>query len=196
MENTCAMGHIDHPIGLPESVTDGEIILDSHTILDAEEHLRGEDEEMLRRFDTSHRSTLEQTQVAIRRWIDARAAGGPMFAYALRQPSRLLMGGCEIRLLSPNRANISYWIFPEFRNQGYATRALMLLCENVARIQHIQEIEAHIDADNIASRRVAEKAGFIETGIVEDKSWAGAISSRVLYVRPVIRHEQSARPAD
>ena len=46
----------------------------------------------------------------------------------------------------------------------------------------------HIDADNTASRRVAAKAGFIETGIVEDRLWAGAISSRVLYVRPVIRH--------
>ena len=189
------MGPIDHPIRLPESLTDGEIILDSHTILDAEAHLRGEDEEILLRFDTSQRSTLEQTRVAIRRWIDARAAGGPMFAYAFRQPSRLLMGGCEIRLLSPDRAKVSYWIFPEYRNQGYATRALALLCENAARIMHIQEIEAHIDADNIASRRVVEKAGFIETGIVEDKSWAGVISSRVLYVRPVIRHEQSAWPA-
>jgi len=181
------MGHIDHPIRLPESLTDGEIILDSHTILDAEAHLRGEDEEMLRRFDMSPRSTLEQTRAAIRRWIDARAAGGPMFAYALRQPLRLLMGGCEIRLLSPDRAKVSYWSFAEFRNQRYATRALTVLCEYAARIQHIQEIEAHIDADNIASRRVAEKAGFIETGIVEDVSWAGTISSRVLYVRPVVR---------
>ena len=194
-ENVCAMGHIDQPIRLPESVTDGEIILDSHIILDAEAHLRGEDEEMLRRFDTSRRSTLEQTRVAIRRWIEARAAGGPMFAYALRQPSRLLVGGCEIRLLSPDRASVSYWIFPKFRNQGYATRALALLCETAARIQNVKEIEAHIDADNIASRRVAEKAGFIETGTVEDESRAGTIVSRVLYVRPVIRHEQPAWPA-
>jgi ribosomal-protein-alanine N-acetyltransferase len=110
-----------------------------------------------------------------------------MFAYALRQPSGLLMGGCEMRLLSPDCANISYWIFPEFRNQGYATRALTLLCKYAARILHIQGIEAHIDADNIASRRVVEKASFIETGLVEDKSSAGTISSRVLYVRPVVQ---------
>jgi hypothetical protein len=70
------MGHIDHPIRLPELLTDDAIILDSHTILDAEAHLRGEDEEMLLRFDTSLRSTLEQTRAAIRRWIDARAAAG------------------------------------------------------------------------------------------------------------------------
>ena len=60
--------------------------------------------------------------------------------------------------------------------------------------------EAHIDADNIASRRVAEKAGFIETGIVNDESRAGTISARVLYARPVIRPSETrngfARGAD
>jgi RimJ/RimL family protein N-acetyltransferase len=181
------MGHIDHPIRLPESLTDGEIILDSHTMPDAEAHLQGEDEEMLLRFGSSRRANLEQTRAAIRRWIEARAAGGPMFAYALRQPSRLLLGGCEIRRLPPDRANVSYWIFPEFRRRGYATRALLLVCENAALIQDVRQLEAHIDADNIGSRRVAEKAGFIETGIVHDESRAGTISARVLYARPVIR---------
>jgi RimJ/RimL family protein N-acetyltransferase len=177
------MGHIDHPIRLPESLTDGEIVLDSHTMSDAEAHLQGEDEEMLLRFDSSRRPTLEQTRAAIKRWIDARVTGGPMFAYALRQPSRLLMGGCEIRLLSPDRAKVSYWVFPEFRKRGYATRALALLCENAARIRGLRQLEAHIDADNFASRRVAEKAGFIATGIVADESGAGTICSRVRYVR-------------
>jgi RimJ/RimL family protein N-acetyltransferase len=180
------MGYIEYPIRLPHSLTDGEIVLDSHTIQDAEAHLRGEDDEMLRRFDSSQRSTLEQTRAAIRRWIEARDAGGPMFAYALRQHSRLLMGGCEIRRPSLDRAQVSYWIFPEFRDRGYAARALALLCESAARIPGIKQLEARIDADNLASRRVAKKTGFIETGIVEDASWEGTISSRILYLRPVI----------
>jgi hypothetical protein len=57
------MAHIDHPIRLPESLSDGEIILDSHTELDAAAHLRGEDEEMRRRFDGSRRSTLEKCSI-------------------------------------------------------------------------------------------------------------------------------------
>jgi RimJ/RimL family protein N-acetyltransferase len=119
---------------------------------------------MLLRFDSSRRSTLEQTRAAIRRWIDARDAGGPMFAYALRLPSRLLTGGCEIRLLPPDRAKVSHWIFPEFPDRGYATRALALLCENAARIQGIEQLEARIDTDNIASRQVAEKDGIYRDG--------------------------------
>jgi RimJ/RimL family protein N-acetyltransferase len=44
-----------------------------------------------------------------------------------------------------------------------------------------------LDADNVASRRVAEKAGFVEAGAVEDTSWSGALSTRLCYVRPVDR---------
>jgi RimJ/RimL family protein N-acetyltransferase len=186
------MGHIDHPIRLPASLTDGEITLDGHAMPDAEAHLQGEDEEMLLRFGAARRANIEQTRAAIRRWIDARAAGGPMFAYALRQPSRLLMGGCEIRRPSPDRAAVSYWVFPEFRRRGYATRALLLLCGHAALIQDVRQLEAHIDADNVGSRRAAEKAGFIETGIVHEVSPAGTISARILYARPVIRRSETA----
>jgi len=173
---------MDQPVRLADSLTDGEIILDSYRIEDVDDHMRGEDEEMLRRFGSPHRPTREQTLVAINRWIDARRAGGPMFAYALRQPSGLLMGGCEIRVLSRERAAVSYWIYPEFRNRGYATRAITLLANHAAQIDGLRQLEAHVDADNLASRRLAEKAGFVEAGAVTDEE-AGTISKRVLYLR-------------
>jgi RimJ/RimL family protein N-acetyltransferase len=169
-------------IRLPASLTDGVILLDAHTPADAEAHLRGEDAEMLLRFDSPARATLEQTRTAIARWIDARAVGGPMFVYALRGPSGSLAGGCEVRRLTAQRANVSYWVYPEFRNQGFATRALTLLRESARRLQYVHQLEAHIDAGNIASRRVAERAGFIEAGLVEDTSRAGTRSTRVLYL--------------
>ncbi|HEX7758259.1 MAG TPA: GNAT family protein [Caulobacteraceae bacterium] len=175
------------PIRLPESLTDGVVLLDGHTVEDAEAHLAGEDEEMMRRFDSPRRATFQEAKAAMQRWIDARAAGGPMFAYALRQPSGALIGGCEIRLLSPQRANISYWVYPAFRKAGRAARALALLCEAVAAIPGLEQLEAHIDPDNTASRRLAEKAGFVQAGTVEDESWAGERSTRILYARQVVR---------
>ncbi len=60
------------PIRRPESLTDGEIVLDAHTMEDVEAHLRGEDEEMLRRFDSTQRATAEQTRAAITRRIYGR----------------------------------------------------------------------------------------------------------------------------
>ena len=59
------MGHVDHPIRLPESLTDGEIILDGHVVADAEAHLR--DEEMLLRFDRYARADTGSNQTVDRR---------------------------------------------------------------------------------------------------------------------------------
>jgi len=176
-----------YPLRLPHTLSDSVIRLDGHTLADAQAHWEGEDEEMMLRFDSPQRATLEQTRAAMGRWIDARAAGGPEFAYAIRQPSGVLMGGCATYLITPDRANVSYWVFPTFRGQGYAGRALALLCAAVAQAPSVEQIEAHVDADNIASRRVAEKAGFIETGAIAAESRTGALATRILYARPATR---------
>ena len=175
----------DSPIRLPASLTDGVIFLDAHALVDAEAHWRGEDDEMRRRFDAPRPATLEETRAAIGRWIEARAAGGPNFVYGLRSRTGVLMGGCEIRRLGPGLAHVSYWVFPGFRGRGHAARALRLLCEAAAEIADLRHLEAHIDPGNLASRRVAEAAEFTEAGVVEDESWAGELSTRVLYVRKI-----------
>jgi RimJ/RimL family protein N-acetyltransferase len=46
-----------------------------------------------------------------------------------------------------------------------------------------EQIEAHVDADNIASRKVAERAGFIEDRMVDDAASGEGTSTRVRYVR-------------
>ena len=48
-----------------------------------------------------------------------------MFAYAVRSAAGELVGGCELRLAAPDSADVSYWVFPAFRGQGYARRALI-----------------------------------------------------------------------
>ena len=173
--------HVGRLLGLPERMSDDMVLLDGHVIADAEAHLAGEDAEMLLRFEAPHASTLDQTRAAIERWIGARVAGGPMFAYALRNASGDLVGGCELRLAAPDRPDVSYWVFPAFRGRGYARRALTLLCQAAAKLDDVSWAEAHIDADNLASRRVAERAGFVETGVVKDQAPSGEIVPRVLY---------------
>ena len=162
----------DKLIRLPASLSDGVIVLDAHALADAEAHWRGEDDEMRRRFDSPRPPTLEEVRAAIGRWVEARATGGPNFVYALRSPEGVLMGGCEVRRLGPGRANVSYWVFPHFRGRGHAARALRLVCAAAAALADIRRLEAHIDPDNLASRRVAEAAGFGEAGVVEDDSSA------------------------
>ena len=173
------------PTPLPLTLTDGVILLDSHTVEDAEAHHAGEDMEMVRRFDGTEKASLEQIRGAMRRWIAMRAAGGPQFAYAMRDlASGVLMGGCEMQRRRLDTAHMSYWTYPAFRGRGYASRALALLCAEAAKIDGIETIEADIAADNFASRGVALRNGFVQAGTVTDETWSGAIVTLDRFVRP------------
>jgi RimJ/RimL family protein N-acetyltransferase len=163
------------------------IVLDAHTLADAEAHWRGEDDEMQRRFDALRPATLAEISSAIQRFIDARAAGGPQFAYAMRDLSGVLMGGCDLRRPSADCAHVAYWTFPDFRGHGYGARALALLLGAASGIAEIERFEAHVEADNLASRRLAEKNGFTEIGVTEDEAWHGGKVTRLVYSRPARR---------
>jgi RimJ/RimL family protein N-acetyltransferase len=129
----------DHPIRLPQVLTDGVVRLDSPRLEDAEAHWSGEDFEMIRRFDAPllRKGTLEQVRAVMAEWAIARATGGPMFVYAIRAPEGPLAGGCELRRPTEALANVSYWIYPPFRGLGYAARALRLLSRRRAAFRDL-----------------------------------------------------------
>lgn len=173
---------------LQPDLSDGVILLDAHRIEDAEAHLLGEDEEMRRRFNAIRRATLDETRQAMERWIAARNCGGdPMFAYAMRNSSRQLIGGCELRMRSPNSANLSYWVFAPFRGRGYALRAVNLLASAAERIPGLSRLELRIAPDHESSQRVARKAGFRHEGTVEERARKNAVSTMEFYTKDVSR---------
>jgi RimJ/RimL family protein N-acetyltransferase len=161
----------DYPIRLPETLTDGVILLDDPRPEDAEAHWSGEDFEMIRRFDPSlyRKVTLEHTRGVMLMWAQARAAGGPMFVYAIRARHGPLAGGVELRRITRERGNVSYWVYPPFRGMGYASRGLRLLSDAAREVEGLVQLEAHIDADNLASQRVAQAAGYIPAGENDDE---------------------------
>jgi uncharacterized CHY-type Zn-finger protein/RimJ/RimL family protein N-acetyltransferase len=176
------------PLRLPERLTDRAIVLDGHSLGDAEAHWEGEDAEMIRRFEAPGRATLLQIEGAISRWIDARATGAPMFVYALRVDG-VLAGGCELRWLEqPEGAlNLSYWCYPAFRGRGLVGRTVTLVMRAAAAIPGARQVEAHIDFDNTASRNVAMRAGFREQGAVVDSVANGeGTTTRARYVKPLV----------
>src|SRR5579871_4576296 len=87
-----AMSQTFFPMPVAPTLSDGVIVLDAHTLADAEAHHAGEDMEMVRRFDGKEKATLEQNRGAMARWMAMRAAGGPQFAYAMRDLAGVLMG--------------------------------------------------------------------------------------------------------
>jgi RimJ/RimL family protein N-acetyltransferase len=151
---------------LPSSLSDGVVTLDAHRLEDAAQDLAGEDAEIRRRFDGGRPATLQEAEDAIRRYIARRAAEGPEVTYAVRFPDGTLIGGAEIRRPTARSADVGYWVFPNFRGQGYARRSLALLCQAANSIDGLGEISAHIEPDNTASVRTAEAVGFRQVGSV------------------------------
>jgi RimJ/RimL family protein N-acetyltransferase len=109
------------------------------------------------------RAWIEQT---VRDW-DARrgeaafavedAAGGPVLA------------AIGLRLLHEEygvRGSVGYWVAAEARGRGVATGALRLVSRWGLRELGLPRVELVTDPDNVASQRVAEKAGFRREGVL------------------------------
>jgi RimJ/RimL family protein N-acetyltransferase len=59
---------------------------------------------------------------------------------------------------------IGYWVAPDARGRGVATRAVTLLRDWAREGLGLERMVMQIHPDNVVSRRVAEKLGFVDTG--------------------------------
>jgi len=149
------------------TLSDGVIILTGYADDDIPDHLAGEDEETLRRFGLP-KSTEDGFREAYRRWSHSWETGGPTRTFAARDATNnQLLGGCELRLQPDGSAHVSYWTSAGKRNRGHATRTLTMLLQYGISIG-VTRFESHIAHDNLASRRVTEKAGFRCIGAFTD----------------------------
>jgi RimJ/RimL family protein N-acetyltransferase len=156
-------------------LTDGVIVLDRHTLADADAHLAGEDEEQARRFGWyPARSTPETVRRAIAKWQRQWVTRSPTRVFAIREPDiGALAGGCEVRVRDNALAEMSYWVFPAFRRRGYASRAIVLLCKWAFAELGVERMEIYVEPDNLASRGAALRAGFTEEGLLRSRGQFG-----------------------
>lgn len=114
----------------------------------------------------------------IQRWIPrmprpytrehARAYVSTAGPLAIRAEGRVV-GAISLRITDANTASIGYWCVREARGRGITTRALRLLCRHALEVLGVERIELTADRHNVASQRVAEKAGFQREGVMRSK---------------------------
>ena len=64
------------------------------------------------------------------------------------------------------RCEVGYWLAPEGRGRGAATTATRLLSRWGLTALGLERIDLHASAENAASQRVAERAGFVREGVL------------------------------
>jgi RimJ/RimL family protein N-acetyltransferase len=104
------------------------------------------------------------------------------------------LGRVGLRLGEPGAAEVGYWVDPRARQRGVATAAVKAACRWAVTAAGIELIEWRCEAGNVASRRVAEKAGFlIEATLRQRRVRRGVRVDE--WVGSLLRDEVLAEPA-
>ena len=77
-----------------------------------------------------------------------------------------VIGSIDMRINRMQTGHIGYWLAAEARGRGLTTAALRALSRWAIEELGLGRVELVTDPDNIASQRVAEKAGFKREGIL------------------------------
>jgi RimJ/RimL family protein N-acetyltransferase len=127
---------------------------------------------------------LDHARSVIDRWrADVRV--GTRFPYVLElEAGQLPIGTCELQVRD-DVGSISYAVLPPHRGHGFATEATRALRDAAFDHFGLERVELRCDPENVASRRVAEKAGF-ELAAVE----RGAVT--IEWYRPLIGTKRDA----
>jgi RimJ/RimL family protein N-acetyltransferase len=109
--------------------------------------------------------TRADAEAFLERSAEEEAAGTAAHFLAVDADDRLL-GSFSIIDIDRERAcgEIGYWMAPEGRGRGVATRAVRLVSDWAFEVLGLTRLQIRAHRDNVASRRVAEKAGYRDTG--------------------------------
>jgi RimJ/RimL family protein N-acetyltransferase len=78
-----------------------------------------------------------------------------------------MLGSIDLRAAGDGTGSVGYWVAPEARGRGIATRALRLVSRWALEELGVERLTLTTHPENLASQRVAEKAGFRRVGVLE-----------------------------
>jgi RimJ/RimL family protein N-acetyltransferase len=114
----------------------------------------------------------DQTLEATARWVTSRAQAmedGIDASFAItRARSHEVIGsiGVDRSCDDPAIGSVGYWLFASARGRGLMTRALLLISPWAFKAMQLRRLQITVHEPNIASQRVAEKAGFKREGLM------------------------------
>lgn len=94
------------------------------------------------------------------------------------------VGSIGIRWLDPEQgvAEVGYWVSPDARGRGVCTRAVRLVSRWALEEGRTERLQLRADEQNLASRKVAENAGFTEEGTLRSSRYNLRLGRRIDFV--------------
>jgi ribosomal-protein-alanine N-acetyltransferase len=131
-------------------------------------------------------------------WIERQHARlaedvGFSFCIADEQDRPLGFAGLWTRGLTGGRATAGYAVRPSARGRGVATRALEALTAFGWTLPDLHRIELYVEPDNLASRRTAERAGYLHEGVLRQHQEIGG-RRRDMCLYAALRDDGSRHP--
>lgn len=102
------------------------------------------------------------------------------FEHIITDDTGALLGLCGLNQLDPvnQRANLGYWVRTSATRRGVATSAVRELVQWAFSQTTLIRLEVVIAVENIASVRVAEKAGAVREGVLRGRLVLGGRGMR------------------
>lgn len=150
----------------PAQLSDGVIVLRRSEERDVPLIAEASDDPETRRWLDDEPLTVERQRDLVargrERWRSGRAAP---FVIA-KAPTDVALGLVNVQFDDDEVAGIAVSVFPEARGRGVAPRALRLAAEWALLELGLQRVYAEAAAENAASIRAIEKAGFRREGLL------------------------------
>lgn len=110
----------------------------------------------------------------LRTWVETQVAqfqAGKIFEFVIVSEEGRFLGGCGLNTIDwdNRRANLGYWIRSSATRGGAATEATRLLARWGFENTTLNRLELVISTKNLASLRVATKAGAVHEGILRSR---------------------------
>jgi RimJ/RimL family protein N-acetyltransferase len=158
---------------LPEPpLSDDAVRLRPWSSADLDAALAATQDPLIQRFT---RVPADQTMAQLREYVDgrddARKTGEELALVIADTRTDDLLGTVSLLRFAwdERRGEIGYWVAPEARGRGVATRAVTLLSRWALRELPLERLALHTDRENLASQLVAERCGFTREGVL--RSW-------------------------
>jgi RimJ/RimL family protein N-acetyltransferase len=120
------------------------------------------DAEILKWFDLHARSPADYLAAKREAWAEGTGAS---FAICDATRPDTCLGQVFIERDEDGRGSVGYWLLKDGRGKGRATRAVRLMASWALAEMRLGRLQLHTDPENVASQRVAERAGFTREGV-------------------------------